>query len=180
MKILCVGLLLSGHSHFYSGVELLDREKMASIESLSILKLLHILHVKVDSLGLDSTKCAEIAKKEKGCREKPELVKLVREYVSDAEVGTLLATADPETKKKENAKLNEERAEKLRKLKAKQRNGKGSGVGAGQMPSPEQLRQQAAMIRKDPALVRKSNPRLAKMSDAELMQVPRGNSQIST
>ena len=149
-------------------------EKKDPIDELSILKLKHILHVKVQNL--DKSKLDEVKKRENSCKERPELVRLVREHVASSEVGTLLKQEDPETgKKKGNEKEEEERAEMKRRVKAKQRNGGGGGGGggggAGGIPSPETLRQQASLIRKDPSRVRKATPQFSKMTDAELMQV---------
>ena len=98
----------------------------------------------------------------------------MKDHVQEDEIDKLLSKPDPlsnKSKKKEaNALKDAERLEKLSRLKAKQRSGSSHG-NLPPLPSPDQMRQNAAMIRKNPALVKKSNPQFAKMSNEELMQM---------
>ena len=146
---------------------------MSSFESLSIVKLKHVLNVKLDTF--DKEKKAYLNKKQSECTEKNELIALLKEHVEEGEIEKLLAKPDPlsnKSKKKEaNAQKDAEKQDKLNRLRAKQRSGGGSHGNFPPVPSPDQMRQNAAMIRKNPSLAKKGNPQLAKMSNEELMQL---------
>ena len=145
---------------------------MATFDSLSVVKLKHVLNVKLETF--DKEKKAYIRKKEEECAEKNDLIALIKDHVQEDELGKLLAKPDPlsnKSKKKEaNAMKDAEKMDKLNRLKAKQRGG-GSHGNMPPMPSQDQMRQNAAMIRKNPAMAKKGNPQLAKMSNEELMQL---------
>ena len=143
---------------------------MSAFESLSIKQLKHILHVKMSTF--DKDKKIYIQKKEDAVSERPSLIELVTEYIEEKEIENLLLKPDPESnssKKKDlKAAAAQEKAERSQKLYAK-KNFRGSG-GIDKL-SPDQMRQNAAMMRKDPGLVRKSNPALANYTNEQIKEL---------
>jgi hypothetical protein len=93
--------------------------------------------------------------------EKPALVKLVEDNVLPSEVESLLGSSSSNS----SNQAIDSSGKKSTSTKKKQ-------TAASTMPavSPEQLRQQAAAMRKDPSIVRRSQPSLAHMTDDQIRQ----------
>jgi hypothetical protein len=94
--------------------------------------------------------------------EKPQLVKFVEERVQLSEIESLLSAAESASNSSSSSSSSSS-ASKVKKpvIRTPPQNHLPT-------PTPEQLKQQAAMIRKDPGSVRRANPAFAKMTDEQI------------
>ena len=131
---------------------------MALLQSLDQLSVRQLKNVLAAKMATESARRRDVVlgQMEK-LVEKPALLKLVQEHVSPGEVEQLLRVVPTPSAEKPAAKTS-----------SKSKNSNSSANPP--MPSPAQLRQQAAMIRKNPDLVRRSQPAFSKMTDAEIRQ----------
>lgn len=125
------------------------------LESLSVKQLKYMLKMKAASMSEGERE----ALKEGEARvvEKAPLISLVESSMSQSEMKQFLASyaqeknAPPQTSSARKPRKPDSQLEDLKRA------------------TPEQLRQQARVFRRDPDLVRRSNPQLAHLSNAELL-----------
>ena len=135
---------------------------VTSFEALSAKQLKNILKVK--AANLDSVQKKKIMDQLDSIIEKQQLVKLVEEHVKLNEVESLLTAADATMK----ASSSSSSSSASKSAASKKANKTATNPNYPPTPTPDQLRQQAVMIRKDPAMVRKANAALANMSDDQI------------
>ena len=135
---------------------------VTSFDSLSAKQLKNILKVKAATL--DETKRKKIMDQSDRIVEKPQLVKLVDEYVKLSEVESLLSAADEKAVAASSASSSSSAAKSSASKKAKETK------NYPPTPTPEQMRQQAAAIKQNPAMVRRANPAFAAMTDEQIRQ----------
>jgi hypothetical protein len=139
--------------------------KLASFDSLSEKQLKNLLKVK--AAGYEKNKKKIMLHKLDQITEKADLLKLVAEHVKVTEVESLLSGADKASKISGSSSSssgsggNKVQPKRVSRYESRQ-------VQANQVPTPDQMRQQAVMIRKDPEFIRKSNVAFAKMSDDQI------------
>ena len=122
-----------------------------SFESLSVKQLKNVLKAKAATFD-ERKRTWMISEAEKHI-EKPALIKFVSENVKFGEVEKLLSSPAIEA-----AKVKTEEKKKTKEaLKS-----------LFPTPTPEQLKQQAAMMRQNPDMVRQANPAFAKMTDQQI------------
>eukprot|EP01038_Epipyxis_sp_PR26KG_P011909 gene11909-15933_t len=126
---------------------------MKSFDSLSIKQLKNIMKAKAATM--EGKKREITLRKLDQIVEKPALVKFVQEFVTLSEVESLLsahsttAVNDTSSSSKPTKKKSNSSTPAL---------------------TPDQLRQNAAMMRRDPAMVRRSQPAFANMTDEQIKQ----------
>jgi hypothetical protein len=126
---------------------------LKDFESLSIKQLKNILKAKAASF--DSTKRASIISRMDSIIEKPVLVKLVNEFVTLPEVESLLGVKSSSIEGSSSSSGG--------------RNSSSRGSKAsGQVPTPEQLKQQATMMRQNPDMMRNMQPAFKNMTDEQI------------
>lgn len=136
-----------------------------SFDELSVKQLKNIMIAKASTF--DDAKKTKILKKVDSIVEKPALVRLVKEHVQPEEIEALLktpASAKLEAKEAASSSGNSSSSGNMKNKKVKQTF---EGLPT---PTPEQLRQQASMMRKNPGLVRKSQPAFAHLTDEQIRQ----------
>jgi hypothetical protein len=121
-----------------------------SLESLSVKQLKNVLKAKAATF--DAVKKSKVLNELEKHIEKETLVKYVSEYVKPSEVQSLLSATNTTTSEPKPTKQ------------------KKSNKTTQPIPTPDQLRQQAAMMRKNPAMVRKANPAFSNMTDDQIRQ----------
>jgi hypothetical protein len=122
-----------------------------SLEGLSVKQLKNVLKAKASQFD-DKKKNFILAEMDKHIKKGP-LIKFASEYVKASEVEKLLSS--PATR--EAKKQSEEKKKTKEALK-----------GMFPTPTPEQLKQQAKMMRENPNLVRQSNAAFANMTDKQI------------
>ena len=135
-----------------------------SFDGLSAKDLKNIIKVKVT--GLEKGKRNRILSKMEKTVEKSELITLAKEIIEVSEIDSLLATA---VKQAEAASSSSSAKNKTNTIKPpKKYNFDNKGMPT---PTPEQLRQQASMMRKNPAMVRKAQPQVfGQLSDQQIRE----------
>jgi hypothetical protein len=139
-----------------------------SFEALSVKQLKNILMAKAATY--ESRKKKKVLDELDQIVEKSPLVEFVSEHVKYSEVEKLLGSAPVSgTGSKSSSSSGVRSSSQGRKTR-----------GSSATPTPDQLRQQAAVMRKDPGMVKRMNPAFANMSDEQirayadqLEQVPR-------
>ena len=131
---------------------------MSRYEKLSVVQLKHVLNVKMESFSKE--KRAHINKQVNGV-EKSELAKIVQEHVDEADIDKLLLKPNPDSN---TSKKKEEK-------KSKTMVGGGVGGGKTNEPTPQQLRQNAQIMRSNPNLVKKQNPQLAGYTNQQILEL---------
>lgn len=154
-----------------------------SFDSLSIKQLKNVLKAKAGSF--DRVKREKILDQLENIVEKPALVNFVSEYVKIAEVETLLAVPESSSKAASatgsgsGLSTGKAKKDKDREREVKKQNMQGvQGHGGQHVPSPEQMRQQAAIMRKDPDLVRRQNPALANFTNQQIIDYANQMEQV--
>ena len=109
--------------------------------------------MKAKAGSYDANKRTKVLEQLENMVERPALIKFVSEHIQPSEVDKLLAT--PESSSKAQAPRTEPKKKK---------------EVLPPMPSPDQMRQQAIMMRKNPEMVRRSNAALAGFSDAQIFE----------
>jgi hypothetical protein len=150
-----------------------------SFDQLSVKQLKNIMIAKATTF--EASKKSKILAKVEQIVEKPALVRLVKEHVQPEEVEALLTT--PASAKIEatssssgsNSSSMKGQGNKNQKVKqifqTQQQTPNFTGDGSLNVtPTPEQLRQQAAMMRKNPGLVRKAQPAFANLTDEQIRE----------
>ena len=127
-----------------------------------------MLKAKIGSF--DQTKKDKILKQLDQIVEKPALVKFVSNYVKVSEVEKLLAVPESSShppKEKEHKPIKKSSSSTAT---TNNRSNHAYPTNNANMPtpSPEQLLQQASMMRKNPDLVRRSNPALAHFTNQQI------------
>jgi hypothetical protein len=130
-----------------------DAKQAKSLDALSVKQLKNFIKAKAATFD-DRKKKFVLDEMEKHI-EKATLVKFASEYVKVSEVEKLLSSPAVQAAK----------VQKEKKKEAKE-----ALKGMFPAPTPENLRQQATMMRQNPDLVRQSNPAFANMSDKEIKQ----------
>jgi hypothetical protein len=138
-----------------------------SFDELTAKQLKNIMIAKATTF--ETSKKDKILKKIDSIVEKPALVRLVKEHVSPEEIEPLLTTpasvkAEAAANATTSSSGNAGGAGGKKKLVQK------TQFDANQTPSPDQLRQQAAFMRKNPGMVRKSQAALAHLTDEQIRQ----------
>lgn len=137
-----------------------------SFDQLSIKQLKNIMIAKASTF--DTNRKNKILKRVDEIIEKPALVKLVKDHVQPEEIEALLTT--PASAKAEAASSsgnNSNSATGARNAKNKNAQTRQTFEGMA-TPTPDQLRQQAALMRKNPGLVRKAQPAFANLTDEQI------------
>ena len=144
---------------------------LKSLDSLSIKQLKNVMKAKAATF--ENKKKAIVLTNLESIVEKPNLVKFVQEYVEIAEVEGLLS-AGVET-------VGSTSSSSSSSSKSKQQRAAAAAAAAQKaaMPSPDQLRQQAKMMREQPNAVRKANAMFANMTDAQIRQYADQIEQVS-
>jgi hypothetical protein len=126
-------------------------------DSLSIKQLKYIIMAKINSLPSSSREA--LREKEGGIVEKAPLISLVEASMTQAEMKEFLTA------------YAQEKAAPAQSSSAKKKQKSNTDTQLEQLKqaTPEQLRQQAKMFRSDPERVRRGNPQLANMSEADLL-----------
>jgi hypothetical protein len=135
---------------------------VTSFDSLSAKQLKNI--IKVKAANMEPGKRKKILDSLDRMVEKPQLVTLVEEHVKLSEVEGLLTAADA----KINSSGSSSSSSSAGKSSAATKKAKEAPKNYPPTPSPDQLRQQASMIRKDPGMVRRHNPAFVNMSDDQI------------
>ena len=130
-----------------------NTSKLRNFDSLSAKQLKNALKAK--AAGFDDSKRKSVLDQLEKLVEKPELVHFVSKYVKPSEIDKLLSSPAVEAAK--------EKKEEKKKTKEALKN-------LFPTPTPEQLKEQSAMMRNNPNLVRQANPAFAKMSDEQIRQ----------
>jgi hypothetical protein len=133
-----------------------------SFEALSVKQLKNIMKAKAGTFA-DPVKRTKVLEQLENIVERPALIKFVSEHIQPAEVDKLLAT--PES----SSKAQTTRTDSGTRTSSEPKKQKKKEV-LPPMPSPEQMRQQAIMMRKNPDMVRRSNAALAGYSDAQIIE----------
>lgn len=124
---------------------------MSCFEKLSVVHLKHVLNVKMESF--DKEKRAYINRRT-NLAEKAELIAIVQEYVEEAEIDKLLAKPNPQSN-----------ASKKKEAEKKKASSKVPDM------TPQQMRQNAKLLRSNPREARKQNPQLAAFSDQQILEL---------
>jgi hypothetical protein len=151
-----------------------------SFDQLSVKQLKNIMIAKATTF--EASKKSKILSKIEQIVEKPALVRLVKEHVQPEEIEALLTTpasakieATSSSSGGSNSSSMKGPANKNQKVKqifqTQQQTPNFAGDGSLNVtPTPEQLRQQAAMMRKNPSLVRKAQPAFANLTDEQIKE----------
>lgn len=134
---------------------------MTSFDDLSIKQLKAVLTNKVAEL--DTKKREKVLTKLEKIVEKPALIDLVSKHVDIGEVGSLLKA--PAVSKDQNS------SSAARRGAAANNNNNIKYNQNFAMPSSDQMKQQAAMLRSNPQLVRQSQPAFANYTDEQIRQI---------
>lgn len=138
---------------------------MRSFDELSIKQLKNVMKAKASTM--DAKKRTAILDRLETLIEKPSLVRLVKEHVALAEVEMLLsspigtataAPAPPTSSSRKRGQVQQQQQQQPTFTKA-------SGT-----PTPAQMREQAAFIRKNPDLLRRAQPAFANLTDEQVRQ----------
>lgn len=149
---------------------------LQSFDSLSVKQLKNLLKAKSASME-EKKRVALLAQMEKMV-EKPQLLHLVKQHVQTFEIEALLTN---------NNVTDYEPQVPVEKVKGG-RGGRGvqkvvqtKSVPTGNAnPSPDQIRQQASLMRKHPDQVRKSHPMFAKMTNAQIIEYANQLEKVET
>lgn len=123
-----------------------------TFETLSIKQLKAILKMKVANLA--NREKAKILDELEKLVEKPGLITFVSEHVKQSEIDSLLKISSQD-----------QPATKTGNMKTKKVASKESNVPT---PTPAQMREQADLMRKNPDMVRRSNPAFSKMTNQQI------------
>jgi len=138
---------------------------LKSFDELSIKQLKNIMKAKAATF--EGKKKSIVLTKLENMVEKPALVKLVQEHVETHEVEGLLS-ASTNTTTSSSSSASDSSSSSKRKSSSSSSN---TNSAAGQqMPTPQQLKQQAKMMKEQPDMVRRANPMFAKMTNAQIIQ----------
>lgn len=127
---------------------------MKSFDALSVKQLKNVMKAK--AAQFDKKKRDAVLEKLDSIVEKANLVKLVKEHVKPAEVESLLSSSPTAATPTSSSAKKRAPAQKY-DFKTP-------------TPTPAQMREQAAWIRKNPHLLRQSQAAFANLSDAQIMQ----------
>lgn len=142
----------------------------ASFDELSVKQLKNLIKAKAS--GMPHKKRTDIMSKMANIVEKPVLINLAKEFVRPQEIEALLGASKAKTAASSSSSSSSA-SDSGSKVKSPSTGSKGKKFGrknAMQSPTPEQVRQQANMMRKNPSVVRKANPAFAKMTDEQIRQ----------
>ena len=141
---------------------------VTSFDSLSIKQLKNLLTVK--AAGFVATKKKIVLDLLNQIVEKPQLIKLVAEHVQLTEIEALLTVTDAAGKSSSGSSSSSSSSGSRSQTtkKPKDSSSRTTNQPTQPVPTPDQLRQQAAMIRKDPQSIRRANAAFAKMSDEQI------------
>lgn len=135
---------------------------LKSLDSLSIKQLKNVMKAKAATF--DNKKKQIVLTKLDSIVEKPNLVKFVQEHVEISEVeGLLSASPSSDSINASSSSSSSSKSNQAYKAAA-------AAAAKQPMPSPDQLRQQAKMMREQPNAVRKANAMFANMTDAQIRQ----------
>ena len=140
----------------------------SSFESLSAKQLKNLLKAK--AAGFDASKKKTVLDMLDQIVEKPQLVAFVAEHIQLNEIETLLSGFENgkvgnSSSSSSSSSSSGSRSQTTKKSKEVSKN---STHPNQPVPTPEHLRQQAAIIRKDPQSIRRANPAFEKMSDEQI------------
>lgn len=137
---------------------------ITSFESLTVKQLKTVFTNK--TADMDNKRRDKLLKKMEKMVEKSELVNFVEQHVKFSEVEKLLTTPVAKPEDKQRAAM--ENAAKNYKGKSIRFDGTANNAA---IPSAEQMRQQAAMMRSNPNLVRQANAAFANYTDEQIRQI---------
>lgn len=139
---------------------------MKNFDSLSVKQLKNIMKAKAATF--ENKKKQIVLAKLESIAEKPDLVKFVQEYVEMAEVEGLLSvsTAAEASSGSSSSSSSSRSGDKQGSTSGKSK----KATPQPPLPSPDQLRQQAKMMREQPNMVRKANAMFQNMTDAQIRQ----------
>lgn len=133
----------------------INSTQTTTLESLSIKQLKNIMKAKAATY--DGKKKAIVHAQLENIIEKPSLLKFVQEHVKPSEIDTLLSQST-----NESSTISSSSSSGGTKVKSnKQANNTPT-------PTPEQMKEQAKMMRKNPDLVRKANAVFKDMTDEQI------------
>jgi hypothetical protein len=136
------------HVHKQHCQTVLNPKQVSSSKSLETLSIKQLKNAfKAKAATLDQPKREKLLEQLESLVEKPALIKFVSDFVKPSEIEHLLSV--PESSSKTTRKKSEKRQNTP-------------------TPTPEQMKQQAEMMRKNPELVRRSNQALAHLSDQQI------------
>lgn len=138
------------------------KKEAPAMDSLTVKQLKHIIRSKCNDFPDDERK--KIISEMNNLTEKDALVALANQHIQRSEVSSLLSTLHEKPTSNGNMQAN----------MGGRRSGMRTVMKEQEMDitkaSPKQLREQAAFLRKNPALVRKQQPQMAHMTDAEIIE----------
>lgn len=129
--------------------------------------------LKAKAATYESKKKSTVLAKLENVVEKPALIKLVKEHVNASEIELLLSNPAGSLKDQydqANTAANQQAKGASNARVKKQTTFAPEVASKLATPSPDQLRQQASMMRKNPGLVRKANAAFAHLSDEQIRQ----------
>lgn len=140
---------------------------LQSFDSLSVKQLKNLISAKAATM--EPKKRATVLNQLENVVEKSNLLWLAKQHVLPSEIEVLLTNNPPSmqpTQVEVPATGSKGGTGVKRKLQMKKSDATSFN---GQTPTPQQLREQASMMRKNPDLVRRSNPAFLKMSNAQII-----------
>ena len=141
----------------------------SSFESLSAKQLKNLLKAK--AAGFDASKKKTVLDMLDQIVEKPQLVAFVAEHIQLNEIEALLSGFENgkvgnSSSSSSSSSSSGSRSQATKK--SKEAYSKNSTHQNQPVPTPEHLRQQAAVMRKDPQSIRRANPQFEKMTDEQI------------
>ena len=141
----------------------------SSFNALSAKQLKNLLKAK--AAGFDKELKKSVLDLLEKTVEKPELVSLVAEHVKLSEIETLLSSTESANGKpngsSSSSSSSSSSANRSQSVKKSKETSSRSSSQTN-VPTPDQMRQQAAAIRKDPQSIRRANPAFEKWSDEQM------------
>lgn len=135
-----------------------------SFDELSTKQLKNL--IKAKAATFEPKKRATVLEQLDKVVERNNLLWLVKNHVNPSEIDVLLTNNPPSVQPTQmEIPGSSSRGQSKRKVPTTQRN----APQPGQVPSPQQLKEQAKLMRKNPELVRQSNPMFSKMTNQQII-----------
>ena len=140
-----------------------------SFEELSVKQLKNVFKMKVGSF--ETTKRNKLLDQLENIIEKPALLAFVSKYVKVSEVETLLAVPESSSQAQQAQTKPKQPSVKKAAPSTTTNQHRNNPYGNNQpTPSPEQLLQQAKMMKQNPDMVRRSNPMMANFTNEQIIE----------
>jgi hypothetical protein len=137
-----------------------------SFDEFSIKQLQNLIKAKASNM--EGNKKAKLLERLEQVKEKPALVKLAKDHVDIGEVEALFTLPASAIKTVETSSSSSSSSKKKKSVQIEQQYATAGGNGT---PSPQQMRQQAEFMRKNPGMIRKAQPALfGHLTDEQIRQ----------